>query len=218
MGQRTQLRVGGNRDAKGVMYTWMGSTRIAHNQSWDMTRCMRLLSWIICLSGFKPSSTLLVQVRNQLTSQGPLRKSIMSLDGWVHPQKIYQMCLMCSYSHYLIYWLMGQASIMTSTWTPLCWLAKAYDIVPSIQTSSHWDLEASPTKDYLHILRCTLWIMHNYLDLMTDLSSHPCTQWPTSVIPCVSLMNRQCQIPVHWSESWELIPEAHHSQLVLACT
>ena len=42
MGQRKQLWVGGKGDARGVMCTWMGNTGLTHNQSWDITRCVRL--------------------------------------------------------------------------------------------------------------------------------------------------------------------------------
>jgi len=42
----------------------------------------------VCLSGFKPGSTLSVPGGGQPTSLGPLRWSTMSLDGLVHSQKI----------------------------------------------------------------------------------------------------------------------------------
>jgi len=61
----------------------------------QMYRCMFFrVQAQLCLSD--PSS-------GQPTSLGPPGRSIMSLDGWVHPRKIYQMWLMCAYSHYLIY-------------------------------------------------------------------------------------------------------------------
>ena len=69
------------------------------------------------------------------------------LEGQVHPQKIYWVCLMCSCNS--IYWLMGQATITKPTWASMCWLTKAFGQEPSLWTSSHRDLKAAPTKDHL---------------------------------------------------------------------
>src|SRR5882724_1842981 len=58
---------------------------------------MSSMAWSHCfwsVSEFKPGSALLDPVRGQPMSLGPLRWSIMSSDGLVHPQKIIQVYLM----------------------------------------------------------------------------------------------------------------------------
>jgi len=40
----------------------------------------------------------------------------------------------------------------------------------------------------------TLWVMHDHLDLIADLDSHPCTWWLASVLTHFPLMARQCQV------------------------
>jgi len=139
----------------------------------------------------------------------------MPSDKLVHPQKIYQMFLMCSCSHHSIYQLIGQATIMTSTWATLCWLPKAYDEEPSLQTS-YQGLEVVLMED--PILRHTLQIMHNHLSLMADLCSHLCTQWLTLILTHVSLMHRQCQVPLHWLDSWHLTTHSSSLTCILSQT
>src|SRR5882724_10764510 len=55
----------------------------------------------------------------------------------------------------------------------------------------------------LHTFTCTLQIMYNHLDLMTNLTSHLCTQWPTSV-------------PVH-VHSWTDSVKSHGTGLQNLC-
>ena len=80
------------------------------NLSWELDSCVILSAGdpIVVIipsfypdkvSGFKPSSALLDPGRGQPTSLGPFGWSIMSLDGWVHPQKIIQVYLTCPHSH-----------------------------------------------------------------------------------------------------------------------
>ena len=57
--------------------------------------------------------------------------------------------------------------------------------------------------------------MNDHPDLITDLSSHPCTQWPTSVFTHVSLMDRQCHVTVHWLDSQQLTTHSSLSGLIL---
>jgi len=157
------------------------------------------------------------QAQNRWKGTWPVlhNHNIMSSDGQDHPLKIYWTCLMCFVQSLLNLLVLGQATVMTSTCIPICGLTEAYNIDPSIQTSSHWDLEAPQTKATLYILGCNLYIMHDHLDLTIDLDSHLWTWQPTLALPCISLTYRQCQVPVHQPDSWQLIMAAHHSQLIL---
>jgi len=46
--------------------------------------------------------------------------------------------------------------------------------------------------------------MHDHLDVTADLSSHPHTWWPTSVLTPVPLTDKQCQVPLYQPDSWQL--------------
>src|SRR5882724_5929797 len=59
--------------------------------------------------------------------------------------------------------------------------------------------------------RAHLQVMHNHLDITTDLGNHPFTWWPTLVLTSVSHMDRQCQVPLHWPDSWQLTTHSLNS-------
>src|SRR5882724_6148246 len=106
------------------------------------------------LSGFKPGSTLSDPGRGQPTSLGPLRWSMMSSDGLVHPQKIVQVYLMCPQS------LVG---------LPMYRMSHHHDIYPD--TSQDYQLNPMADHHRMHPLQ----VMHNHPDFMTDLGSRLCT-------------------------------------------
>src|SRR5882724_4938643 len=62
--------------------------------------------------------------------------------------------------------------------------------------------QPNPTAD--HHQMHPLWVMYHHPDFMTDLSSCLCTQQPTSVFICISVMDRQCPVPWHWLDLWQL--------------
>jgi len=143
------------------------------------------ISISITLSGFKPGSTLSDQSWDQSTLQRPPCRSIMSSNRQVHPQKIYQTWLTCSYSHYSIYGLSHHYDIHSSTLVPICWSlcrrTLTTHIIPSVPRGN-LDKGLPGTT-----LRNTMQAIHNHIDPTTDLGSCLCTWWPTSVLSCISL-------------------------------
>src|SRR5882724_6307726 len=97
----------------------------------------------------------------------------MSSDGLVHPQKIVRVYLMCPQS------LVG---------LPMYRMSHGHDI--HLDTSQDYWPNPMADHHWMHPLQ----VMHNHPDFMTDLGSHLCTQRPTSVFVCISLMDRQCLV------------------------
>src|SRR5882724_7835801 len=117
------------------------------------------------MSGFKPGSTLSDPGWGQPMSLGPLGWSIMSLDGLVHPQKICP-----SVSNMSTQSLVGLPTYRTS---------HSHNI--HLDTSQAYWLNPMADHHQMHPLK----IMHDHPDFMTDLGSHLCTRWPTSVLVCI---------------------------------
>src|SRR5882724_1632756 len=73
--------------------------------------------------------------------------------------------------------------------------------LPTYRISHGHDIHLDTSQDYWpspmadHHRMHPLQVMHNHPNFMTDLSSHLCTQWPSSVLVCISLMDRQCLVP-----------------------
>src|SRR5882724_2321538 len=69
------------------------------------------------------------------------------------------------------------------------------------RTSHHHNIHLGTSQAYSpnpmadHHWMHPLQVMHKHPDFMTDLGSCLCTQQPTSVLICVSLMDRQCLVP-----------------------
>src|SRR5882724_11813599 len=60
-----------------------------------------------------------------------------------------------------------------------------------LDTSQACQLNPMADHHQMHPLK----VMHNHPDFMADLGSCLCTQWPTLVLVCISLMDRQCPVP-----------------------
>src|SRR5882724_8820207 len=85
------------------------------------------------------------------------------------------------------------------------------------RTSHGHDIHLDTSQDYQpnpmadHYWMHPLQVMHNHPDFMTDLGSCLCTRQPTSLFVCISLMDRQCPVPQHRLDLWQLTISSSHS-------